>query len=91
MTEGEAQKLVALAKDPGYVTAPYAHLPLQSADRLTFEGGHRVTEEDAVAFLRWRAADRKGNLDEDELESAVELLKTKRVIIAQAEQIRVLD
>lgn len=91
MTEAEAQKALALAKDPHYVTVPGAHTPLQFADRLNFEGGRRVTMENVVGFLRWRATNRKGVLDEDELESAVELLKTKRVVIVTPERLRVPD
>ncbi|GEM_PF-3829781 len=91
MTEAEAQNALALARDPRYVTVSGAHMPLQFADRLNFEGGRRVTMENIVGFLRWRAMNKKGGLDVDELESAVELLKTKRVVIVTPERLRVLD
>jgi len=91
MTEAEAQKALALARDPQYLTVSGAHTPLQFADRLNFEGGRRVTMENVVGFLRWRAIDKKGGLDEEELESAVELLKTKRVVIVTPDRLLVLD
>lgn len=51
MTDAEARRVLALVGDPGYVSAADAHVPLENADRLTFEGGKRATTEAVVDLL----------------------------------------
>ncbi len=55
--------------------------PLEGLALPDFEKGKMVRKEAIVHFLRWQCLRLDGTIDEEELSSCVELLKSNRVIM----------
>ena len=55
--------------------------PLSGCGLSDFQKGKMIRKEVIVMHLRWQALYLNGNIDEEELSSCLEILKTKKVIM----------